>query len=195
MTTMTMKTFLREAVVGSFISEWKKTSDQSKQRIEMLVVEWYVKGNLSGMFDLRTPQQLWNDIFSAEDVRNFVLDTSIRLQINLRCGEYSSVIASDESAERDPHLATIQMLADCFSNPGYGPSTELDTTWFPQSGVVDNSKSWLSVSSSSIEDLLKQHSWLFTILLVLIFYEDIQQHPEFAPENKTAAIPFKKDSL
>lgn len=181
---MTTKPLLSDAVTEAYIKEWKKTSAQSKQRIEATLAEWYVKLNLSGMFDLRTPQQLWTEIFSSEDIRNFILDMSIRLQFNLRC----------LSVDKDLHRETIQMLADCFSNPGYGPQVELDTTWFPQSNVVENSKAWLSVSSEAIEALLCQHSWLFTLMLVLLFYDDILDHPEFAPEAQQFT-PFKKDTL
>lgn len=189
----TMKKILRDATVGAFISEWNKTSDQSKQRIELLLTEWYVKCNLSALFDTRSPQLLWNEIFSAEDVRSFVLDTSIRLLFNLK----SNSVACDDELKgvvmEDMHLLTIGHLADCFSTPGYGPAKELDTEWFPASGPVENSKSWLYVSSDSIKKLLMQHSWLLTVVLLLLFYEDIQEHPKFAPDMKSVYSPVKKD--
>ena len=183
--TTTTKAMLGDAVVEAYIKEWKKTPAQSKQRIETTLVEWYVKMNLSGMFDLRTPQQLWTEVFSTEDLRNFILDMSIRLQFNLRCLS---------EGNKDLHMETIQMLADCFSNPGYGPRAELDQNWFPQYSVVENSKSWLSVSSEAIEALLCQHAWLFTLLLIFLFYDDILERPELLPEP-SFANPFKKDTL
>lgn len=191
----TVKKTLSDATVNAFISEWNKTSDQSKGRIELLLTEWYVKCNLSALFDTRSPQQMWDEIFSAEDVRSFVLDTSIRLLFNLKS---DSVSCDDElkgTVMQDMHLLAIEHLADCFSTPGYGPAKELDIDWFPVSGPVQNSKVWLYVSSDSIKKLLMQHSWLLTVVLMLLFYEDIQEHPKFAPEMKSIHHPVKKDLL
>lgn len=174
-----MKTVLSDIVTDAFIAEWQKTPDGSKGRIESMLVDWYVKGNLSTMFDLRTPQQLWGEIFEAEDIRNFVLDTSVRLLFNLRTSE----AIAEQQSDKDPHLQVIETIADSFSNPGYGPSPTLDARWFPQSGVVENSKVWLSIDSSEIEALLKEHSWLLTVVLILLFYENIRSHANYA-ENR-----------
>lgn len=189
----TMKNLLCKATVDAFISEWNKTSEQSKRRIELLLTEWYVKCNLSALFDTRSPQQLWSEIFSAEDVRSFVLDTSIRLLFNLKSNSVPCVDEIKGEMMQDMHLLAIEHLSVSFSTPGYGPAEELDTNWFPVTGPVENSKAWLHISSDSIQKLLMQHSWLLTVVLILLFYEEIQSHPKFAPDNKLNYYPPKKD--